>query len=338
MPVAPPNPAPYDTLETVTSLTRTILGDYIAGLIPNPQGTCNVNGVNVAWLTGPQFSIYFAGAAFVINNVPYVVFAVLSPTSLILTAAAPVQNNVAWAATIQTGEIFNDSQAYVVPTINLGWRKLQKKLTDKGHPRLEQETDLFLLPVVTNLDPISQQWVDWSFFYDGTNELTAPVLPPDFISPLRLWERPSAPPDTPNLNRLRPMRLAPDALRSTVKGSWNRYWDWRDDTIYFPGSILQMDLRVRYSSYLPDIVPATGGFTVTQIPILRCAESLAYYAASEFVNPRGGVLAVAFEAKGDAGIDAITNVFAKLQQRASYSRRAWGQRGRRQAGQGLGRW
>jgi hypothetical protein len=337
VPLPPPNPAPYDTLETVTSLTRTILADYIAGLVPNPQGTCNVNGAKVTWVSGPQFSIYFNGAPIELKGVPYVVFAVQSPTVLMLASAAGVANGIPWMATIPTGEIFNDSQAYVVPTINLGWRKLQKKLTDKGHPRLEETAILFNTPVMTNLDPGAQQWIDWSFFFDGTNEQTGPVLPPDFISPLRLWERPSTYPNT-NLSRFRPMHPAPDSLRSNIKGSWNRYWDWHSDTLYLPGSIVPMDLEIRYGSYLPDIVPATGGFASTQIPILRCAESLAYYAASEFVNPRGGVLATTFEAKGDVGIDAITNAFAKLQQRASFHRKSWGQRGRRQAGQGLGRW
>ena len=99
-----------------------------------------------------------------------------------------------------------------------------------------------------------------------------------------------------------------------------------------------MDLRLSYTSYLADIVPANGGFTATIIPILRCAEALAYYAAAEFVNPRGGVLGQTFEAKGDAAVDALTNTFAKMQQRASFSRRAWGGRGRRSGSAGLGRW
>ena len=336
MPLPPPNPAPYDTLATVTSLTRTILADYIAGLIPNPQGSCNVNGTQVTWVSGPQFSIYFIGAPFVVNNVPYVVFAVTGPTTLILASAAGVQNAVAWTATIPTGEIFNDAQAYVLPTINLGWRKLQKKLTDKGHPRMEGEAIISNLPVVTNLDPGVQQYINWSGTFDGTNFQQTPTLPGDFIAPLRLWERPYV--AGTNLNRFRPMHPAPDALRSSINGSWNRYWDWRNDAVYLHGSTIAMDLRARYSSYLPDIVAAGGGFGSTIVPILRCAEALAYYAASEFVNPRGGVLGTTFEAKGDTAIDQITNSFAKLQQRASFHRKAWGQRGSRSRGAGLGRW
>ena len=338
MPLPPPNPAPYDTLETVTSLTRTILADYIAGVVPNPQGTCNTAGTAVTWVSGPQFDIYFNGAPFFVNGVLYSVFAVNGPTSLTLNSSAGTQNGVAWSATIQAGEIFADTQPYVVPTINLGWRKLQKKLSDKGHARLENEVLIVNLPVMTNRDPAAQQWINWTGFFDGTNLQKTPTLPPDFISPLRLWERPRVYPATPNLSLLRPMHPAPDDLRANIKGSWNRYWDWRNDAIYLPGSILAMDLRLSYTSYLADIVPANGGFTATIIPILRCAEALAYYAAAEFVNPRGGVLGQTFEAKGDAAVDALTNTFAKMQQRASFSRRAWGGRGRRSGSAGLGRW
>lgn len=336
MPVGPPNSAPYDSLATVTSLVRTILADYIQGLVPNPQGVANVNGVNLTWVSGrgPQFSIYFNGAPIQVNGLAYAVFAVTSPTTLVLTAAVPggPANNVPWSATIQTGEIFADTQAYVVPTVNLGWRKLQKKLADKGHPRLESEVDILGLPVVTNLDPISQQSISWTGFFDGTALQNLPTLPPDFISPLRFWERPSVPFGTPNFNRLRPMRLAPDALRSCQKGSWNRYWDWREDAVYFPGSIIPMDFRARYSAFLPDLAAVATAFGTTPVPIMRCADPLAYYTAAEFVNPRGGLLGTTFEAKGDVLVDQITNSSAKLQQRSSYSRIAWGGRGRRRAG------
>jgi hypothetical protein len=331
MPIPPPNPAPYDTLATVTALTRTVLADYINNLVPNPQGTCNTNGQLVTWVSGAKFSIYFNGMVIVINNVAYQVQQVTSATTLTLTVSAGVQAAVAFVATIVTGDIFGDNQNYVLPTVILAWRKLQKKLADRGHPRLENEADIFNLPVITNLDPISQQWINWTGFFDGTNFNPQPNLPSDFISPLRLWERQSTYPATPNLNILRPMKLAPDALYSKVKGSWNRLWDWREDAIYFPGAILGMDLRIRYAAFLADLAPAGGpvGFGSTPVPIMRSADALAYYSASLVVEPRGGVLSASFDMKGDMALDQITNAFAKLQQRTSYSRRPWGARGRR---------
>lgn len=331
MGLAPATPAPYDTLATVTQLTRTVLGDYIANILGNPQGTASVataGGVTtLAWLSGPTFSIYFNGAAIQVNGIANMVAAVSSPVSLVLVNAQANAGPIPWSATIPTGDIFADSQNYVVPTVQLAWRKLQEKLTDKGHPRLEREIVIPALPLVTNLDPSAVQWINWTGFFDGTAKQPIPSLPQDFISPLRLWERPNAP--ATNLARFRPMRLVPDSLYGRQKGSWNRFWDWRDDKILFPGSIILMDLQVDYSSYLPDIVPASGGFASTPVPIMRAARALAFYTAGFFVDPRGGEKSQSWWAEGDIAVDQITNSQAKLQQRTSYSRIPWGGRGRR---------
>jgi len=120
------------------------------------------------------------------------------------------------------------------------------------------------------------------------------------------------------------MHPAPDGLKHKVKGCWNRYFDWREDAVYLPGSIVPMDLFIRYAAYLPDIAIAAGGFSVTAIPIMRSAEALAAYSAGIFVAPRGSMLAASFEAEGDAALDQITSSFAKLQQRASFRRKPWG--------------
>jgi hypothetical protein len=318
--------APYDSLATVTQLVRTILADFIQNLNPNFSGTVNTNGTAVTLASGSGFSPLMTGLSITINGVAYVVLSVNSMNSLLLYSSAGVQNGVGYACYVGTGDIFADSQNYVLPTVNLAWRKLQKKLADKGHPRVRNEVDLLAIPVVTNLDPISQQFISWTQFFDGTNFQNAPILPQDFISPMRMWERQSG-----MTIHFKPMHPAGDSLHSRNKGSYNRFFDWRDDAIYFPGSLLPMDLRISYASYLADLVVVNGAFGATPVPIMRSADALAYYTAGIFVAPRGGEASVAaFEAKGDAAVDQITNSFAKLQQRSSFHRRAWGERGRRQ--------
>lgn len=323
MPV--PTNAPYDNLATVSAMVRTILADFIQNLPPNFAGVVNTNGTAVTLVSGTQFSVLMSGLPIIINGVQYFVQSVNGLNQLSLTATAGIQLAVGYTAFVGVGDIFADSQSYVLPTINLAWRKLQKKLADKGHPRLKNEVDLFSLPVVTNLDPVSQQFINWTQFFDGTNFQPLPLLPQDFISPLRLWERQHGLTITFN-----PMHPAGDGLMSRNKNSWNRYFDWREDSIYFPGSLLLMDLRIAYAAFLPDLVVQQGAFGLTPVPIMRSADALAYYSAAIFVEPRGGDAAVAsFLSKGDAAVDQITNSFAKLQQRASFHRRAWGERGRR---------
>jgi hypothetical protein len=325
--------APYDSLATVTQLVRTILADFIQNQNPNFTGTVNTNGTAVTLTAGTGFSALMNGLPIIINGIQYTVLQVNTVNTLSLYSSAGVQNGVTYSSYVGSGDIFADAQNYVLPTVNLAWRKVQKKLADKGHPRLRNEVDILSVPVITNLDPISQQYISWTQFFDGTAFQNAPILPQDFISPLRLWERQSG-----MTIDFRPMHPAGDGLWSRNKSSWNRYFDWRDDAIYFPGALLLTDLRIMYAAFLPDLGVLNGSFGTTPVPIMRSADALAYYTAGIFVAPRGGENAVAgFEAKGDAAVDQIVNSWAKLQQRASFHRRPWGWRGRGRGGSLIGR-
>jgi len=335
--------APYDALSTITQMVRTLLGDFIAGIQPNNAGVVNVGGggFSITWVSGNQFSALMNNAPILINGVPNVIAMVTSPTTATLVNQAAVGNGKAYSLVIPTGDIFSDSQAYVLPTINLGWRKVQKQMAIKGHPRLENTAIVTGLPVIANLDPAVEQYINWQGFYDGVTFWTpgslagCPVLPQDLIIPLHLDERQSvsgATPTNPNLNVLRPMHPAPNGLRSKAKGSWNRYWDWREDAIYLRGAIVAMDMKLRYAAYLADIAPGAT-FAQTPVPILGCGESVANYSAAIFVTPRGGqALAQGFNDAGDMAIAKITSEATKLKQRASVSRIAWGTRGRRRRG------
>lgn len=321
MPLLPQSP--YDTLATVTTQTRTVLADYIQGLVPNPQGTVNTNGTALTWVSGAQFTIYFNGASILINGIPNQIGTITGPTSAILMSTAGVQTAVPYVATIATGEIFADNQAYVLPTINLAWHKLQKKLDYASHPRMRNEVDIFRLPVAGSSDPGAYSYINWTGFFDGANQYSTPNLPPDFIAPMRLFERVSVPLGAINISQFVPMNPVADGLPSTPKSTYNRVWDWREDALYFVGSTQSMDLRIQYQAFLPDIVVASGGFGSTIVPILRSTESLAYYAAAIFVAPRGGSMLVPdWEMKGDEATDALTNRQAKVLQRGSYRRRA----------------
>jgi hypothetical protein len=316
MPLGPS--APYDTLATVTALTRTVLADYIQGIVPNPQGTVNTNGTIVTWVSGAMFTAYFSGAGISINGVSNQVDHLTGPTGLVLTSSAGIQAGVAYVATIPTGDIFADSQAYVLPTINLAWRKLQEKLDYSSHPRMRGDVDILNIPVAGSSDPATQQWINWVNFFDGVNLFTTPTLPQDFISPLRLYERLSG--TTSGFQEMHPVT---DGLPSRAKNTLNRLWDWREDAIYFVGATVPLDLRIQYEMFLPDLVVAGGGFGSTIIPIMRAGRALSYYTAQLFVTPRGGsLLAPDFESKGDLACDALTSRQSKLLQRGSFRRRA----------------
>lgn len=332
MPLAPS--APYDSLATVTSQVRTLLGDYIQGINPNVSGTVNTNGLVVSWVSGNKFTYVLNNTPIVINGVTYLVApnGVTSATTLNLVASAGVQAGVNYSAVLPTGDIFSDAQAYVLPTVNLAWRKMQEKLEHSSHPRTRNETVLLSLPVAGSSDPATQQWINWTNFFDGVNLFSpaappasgpCPVLPQDFMSPLELWERQSVGVNVVNPLGFKPMALTIGRLPARVKGSWNGIFDWREDAIYLPGAILPLDVRVSYRAFLPDIAVAAGGFSVTPVPIMRCSDALACYSAGIFVTPRGASeVAAEFMAAGDTAVDVMTNRQGKMLQFANVRRRA----------------
>lgn len=326
-----PVQAPYDTLATVTAQTRTVLGDYIQGINPSVAGVVNTNGLAVAWVSGAKFSYLLNGQTMLINGIPYPVAQVTSATTLNLLSTAGVQAGVNYSANLPTGDIFSDSQAYVVPTVNLAYRKLQQKLDLSSHPRTRNETVLYSLPVVGSLDPAVQQWVNWAQFFDGVNLYSqatpppsgsCPLLPQDFQSPLELWERQSVGIGVVNPLGFKHMSPTVGRLPDRVKGSWNGMWDWREDALYFIGAILPLDVRISYRAFLADIA-VSGSFGTTPIPIMRCSDALAYYSAGIFVEPRGAQQSAAdFMAKGDAAVEIMNNRQGKLLEYANIRRRA----------------
>lgn len=322
MPLPVPPPSPYDTLAIVTQQVRTILGDYIQNMKPAVNGTVDTAGTGVTWDSGDKFTYLMNGISLVIGGIPYVVAQVNSPTSLTLMTDAGAQSGAVFSGVIPTGDIFADTQAYVLPIINLAWRKLQEKLDISSHPRLRDETVIFNVPVVGTLDPSAQCWINWTGFFNGVATFTTPRLPANFMSPIEMWERQSnGNSNVLNLLEFSPMSPTVGHLPARAKGTYNSMFDWREDAIYFPGAIIPRDFRISFRAYLPDIA-VSGSFSNTVVPLMRCARALAYYAAAEFVEPRGGVLAQSFTAQGDDAMDMITIRESKLLQFTNVRRRA----------------
>jgi hypothetical protein len=215
------------------------------------------------------------------------------------------------------GDLLSDTQPYTVPLLNGGWRRFQDTLANNGIEKLTKEIDLIGLPPVNNPgDPAMQVYMGWANSYDGVNTFATPLLPQDMLLPLRLWER-----QTANLMDFIPMEQANDGLPASMGHlSWNRYWDWRNDSIWFPGATQSNDLRLRYVAYLPDLALAGN------VPVLKAASAVAFYLCAEFADARGSPLADAYWAKGDADVKKLIGRTARRKQGATYRRRAYGRR------------
>ena len=101
------------------------------------------------------------------------------------------------------------------------------------------------------------------------------------------------------------MDFLPAGLPLIPKRSWNNLWTWRNETVWIPGSLVSMDLWIRYWSFAVDFVAAsTTAFSAQKVPIMRCQDAFALYLVAEISGPRGdaGVQGLVAEAEAAATI------------------------------------
>lgn len=220
------------------------------------------------------------------------------------------------------GDILTDSQPFTQVMANIAWRRLQSFLANLGYSRLKKPLVLTGLPVVGNYDPASQTYLNWSLFFDGTSYYAppaTPVLPQDWILPLRMWER-----VTGSGAPFVPMEMAVDALPDVRKTAYNQYWLWENDTLFMPGSIYSMDLRAEYAAFLADFETVGDVPWYEQpVPIMRCMDALAWYFCAEAAGPRNDLDAEGFIAKAEKAASLIFNKEVSMKQRRPVSRRCY---------------
>lgn len=171
------------------------------------------------------------------------------------------------------GQTFTDSAAITLPTILLGWRRLQQFLVSQGFSTLEAEAFLSV-PGVASLDPGVFQILSWT---------TTPALPQSMIRPLVVQERPTQ----VNPTVYREMDFIPDGIAAVPKFQRNQQWDWTADQLRMPGATVATDLRIRYAQYFPDFVAnVTTAFASQIVPILNCESALSGAIAAEFCSAR----------------------------------------------------
>jgi hypothetical protein len=226
----------------------------------------------------------------------------------VLNLARSIVND---AAESIEGEILSDDQPYTFVYLNSAYQFLQDELTNNGEETFKKEIVLTGLVPVVNIDPATQVFVSEQGYNDGGSTHAGQALPDDLIAPLRLWERQSS-----TFNQFAPMEKANDGLPSIAKNSYNRYWEWRGDSIYMPGALLTTDMRLSYIAYLPDLTD--GSSTVR---IRRATNALAYFTAAEFALARGSAAAESLRGQGVEMIDQMTTRTARGKQRGNHRRR-----------------
>lgn len=224
-----------------------------------------------------------------------------------------------------SGKILENGQYFTLQSVNTAWRKLVEHLVTVGYSALTSECIIPSFPIVASTDPASQCWLSLAGCSDSLSYYQTPALPSDFTHPLAIWERWS------NQNASfpgQPMEKILDGLPTPQKTGWMGYWEWRNEAIYLPGSLVVEDLRIRYARNIQDFADsgATQWFAST-VPLIRCSDPFSLFLCAEFASSRGQeALAQRFEDRAITAACKLTNRDVRADERVDIRRRsAWSQ-------------
>ena len=220
------------------------------------------------------------------------------------------------------GDILTNAQPFMQEYTNAGWRELQFFLATMGYSALKMPFIGTGYPVVDSRDPATWTALTWSSFVNASGTVVLPpyasVLPPNMILPLKVGERISG-----SNSRFQPMEMAKDSLPQTQKGPYNGCWLWENNTLYMPGSIYSMDLRMELAIYLPDFETSADDsilWSSRPVPIMRAKTALAYFIADEVDQARNDPTGT-FTAKAQQAARQIFNIEVSQKQRVPTQRR-----------------
>jgi hypothetical protein len=214
------------------------------------------------------------------------------------------------------GNLLADTQPYLVPMLNSGYRHLQIKLIIRGFKRLKKRAILYSVGAIpTPPDPGLQVAVSYTGYFNGQTNFNTPTLPADLLMPMVLKERQSG-----TLLAYNPMYIANDGLPSRPQGIWLRDWIWRDDEIQMCGATQQNDIELQYAKALPNLVLLP---TPSLVLISFSENTLAYYTIAKFAESRGSPLAGTFFARGDESLKDVMAMQGLNDQRKNTRRRGY---------------
>lgn len=224
------------------------------------------------------------------------------------------------------GDVLTDTAPFSQTYFNAAWHRLQEQLADLGSQRTNGHVYLYSIPPAGTIDPGSQVCLTWTYYFDGAGNFyvppTVPVLPSDFMEPLKVKQRVSG-----TVTSFREIECSPAGIPSETKIQCQRHWLWREDGLWMTGATQPVDLELDYICYLPDIVDnfplvATPWYGQV-VPIMRSENALSWYLAAEVAMARGDVDAAALDQKGDMATKQIVNRQYRARQRVNQRRRSY---------------
>ena len=198
------------------------------------------------------------------------------------------------------GQISTDNSPQMMPALNSAIREMYRKLRNIGAPTLIRDNVQANLPANSVTGPNVQTYLSQQGYYDGGVLNVSPVLPPDMLQPLELWEQ-----QTGSALPFVPMRQPQAGLPS----AWNQgfalqFWEWRGgatftagaqggDALWFVGALCPITIRMRYQAALTQFLNPYPGyplvFATTYVPLMDCEDYLAYSVAFKIARAISGM-------------------------------------------------
>jgi len=257
------------------------------------------------------------------------------PTIADIFNMARIEINDAFKGATQTqgeGRIFINTWPPIITHLNEAIYQFKRDIENFGGTTKREETFYTAIPIINSSagsgvpNPSVYQYLSFDGFWDGLGPLNVAIkLPTDLIAPLEVQTRATG--SNLTYGRIDP---AVDGLPSVYQDYTLGQWEWRGDSIYWNGSTVQQDIRLRYeadiSTFATTLDPST--FDTVTVPYLDCAQPLALYCAYIFCSnklPTGG--ANDLLARYNSVMSRIANRYSRQKQRTAYARIPYGTNG-----------
>ncbi len=167
--------------------------------------------------------------------------------------------------------------------LNSAIRQVYRELRNVGDPTLIKDNVLVNLPANSVTGPTIQTYLGFGGYFDGGVLNNPPILPPDMIYPVEVWEQQTGN-QLPFVRMIQPQ----DGLSSRNQTFCLGEWEWRQDQLNFVGALCPITIRMRYLAALTQFVSPLN-FAATQVPIMDCEEAVAYKTAAIIGKALSGI-------------------------------------------------
>lgn len=180
------------------------------------------------------------------------------------------------------GQILTDNASFTLDDVNMAVNECQEYLANNGvETQIADNVILTPIPPTPNNDPSCQVFIGYNGYFDGTVQHATPLLPPDLIVPLKIWQR-----QTNSAQEFFLVPPAKDGLSSYQPASVFQAWEWRQGAIYMVGCTQTQDLRIRYEQSLLDLT-TSANFSQQTIFIPQSRRALGLLTAKYYGFARG---------------------------------------------------